>query len=201
MAHRLEDWAELAQHAGRVAIRALEDNGPALRHALEVGEPLGGAAQAAAIGIGVAGTVLGGSEIYQGVRSLRQGDKLHGSLSLIGGSSTLVGAACMLTQGLAPAFYASSPLGAVGTVGSGVGAIFDGVEDLIPDAEGERHTLLGLSKMASGGVMVAAGLTGLPALQGIGSTMYIGCLYGQYHDPIENWVKDKLEPFKQGPWR
>lgn len=191
-AHQLEDWAELFENSGRAALQALDEHGKMFQHVLEAGQNMSGSYQAATIGVGAAGLVLGASELYQSVRSLRQGEKLHGTLSLLGGTSAMFGATANLAQGLAPAVYLSHPWAQWSAEAAGVGAICDGVEDLLPDRRSGATPFIGAAKLLSGGLLIGSGLLANPTLQTVGSTLYVGILYGQYKNVVDKWLKDRF---------
>ena len=191
-AHLVEDWAELFENSGRVVLQGLDEHGKVFQHVLEAGQNVSTSYRAGVIGVGAASLVLGASELYQGIRSLRRGEKLHGGLSLIGGSSAILGATANLTQGLAPAVYQSHPWAQWGAEAAGVGAICDGIEDMLPDRRVGATPLLGAAKCLSGGLLITAGLLGQSSLQTVGSTLYVGILYGQYKNAVDGWLKDRF---------
>lgn len=191
-AHQVEDWAELFENSGRVFMEVLDEHGKMFQHVLEAGQNVSASYRAATIGVGAASLVLGASELYQGVRSLRQGEKLHGTLSIMGGTSAMLGATASLTQGLAPAMYQAYPLGQWSAEAAGVGAICDGIEDMLPDRRVGATPILGAAKLLSGGLLIGSGLLAQPTLQTIGSTLYLGILYGQYKNVVDGWLKDKF---------
>lgn len=191
-AHQVEDWAELFENAGRATLQTLDEHGKVFQHVLEAGQNVSASYRAATIGIGAAGMVLGASELYQGVRSLRQGEKLHGVLSLAGGTSAMLGASANLAQGLAPAVYSSHPWAVWSAEAAGVGAICDGIEDLLPDRRAGATPILGAAKLLSGGLLISSGLLANASLQTVGSTLYVGILYGQYKNVVDGWLKDRF---------
>ncbi len=191
-AHQLEDWAELFENSGRATLQALDEHGKIFQHVLEAGQNMSTSYQAATVGVGAAGMVLGASELYQGVRSLRRGEKLHGALSLMGGTSAMFGATANLAQGLAPALYQSHPWAQWSAEAAGIGAICDGIEDMLPDRRVGATPLLGAAKLLSGGLLVGSGLLLNPTLQTVGSTLYVGILYGQYKNVVDKWLKDRF---------
>lgn len=191
-AHRLEDWAELFENGGRATLQTLDEHGKMFQHVLEAGQNVSASYKAATIGIGAAGMVLGASELYQGVRSLRQGEKVAGVLSLAGGTSAMLGATANLAQGLAPAVYQSHPWAQWSAEAAGVGAICDGIEDFLPDRRAGATPLLGAAKVISGGLLISSGLLANATLQTVGSTLYVGILYGQYKNVVDGWLKDRF---------
>ena len=52
--------------------------------------------------------------------------------------------------------------------------------------------LLGAAKLLSGGLLVGSGLLLNPTLQTVGSTLYVGILYGQYKNVVDKWLKDRF---------
>lgn len=191
-AHQLEDWAELFENSGRVVLEALDEHGKMFQHVLEAGQNVSASYRAATIGVGAASLILGASELYQGVRSLRRGEKLHGVLSTMGGTSAILGASASLTQGLAPAMFQAYPMAQWSAEAAGLGAICDGIEDMLPDRRIGATPILGAAKLLSGGLLVGSGLLAQPALQTVGSTLYLGILYGQYKNVVDGWLKDKF---------
>jgi hypothetical protein len=191
-AHQVEDWAELFENGGRAALQTLDEHGKMFQHVLEAGQNVSASYKAATIGIGAAGMVLGASELYQGVRSLRQGEKVAGVLSLAGGTSAMLGATANLAQGLAPAVYQSHPWAQWSAEAAGVGAICDGIEDFLPDRRAGATPLLGAAKVISGGLLISSGLLANATLQTVGSTLYVGILYGQYKNVVDGWLKDRF---------
>ncbi|MBX3166945.1 MAG: hypothetical protein KF760_06020 [Candidatus Eremiobacteraeota bacterium] len=188
----MEDWAELFQNSGRAALQVLDDHGKVFQHVLEAGQGVSAGYRAATIGVGAAGMVLGASELYQGARSLRRGEKLHGALSLAGGTSAILGASANLAQGLAPTLYHAYPWARWSAEAAGVGAICDGIEDLLPDRRAGATPLLGAAKLLSGGLLIGSGLLANATLQTVGSTLYVGILYGQYKNVVDEWLKDRF---------
>lgn len=193
-AHQLEDWAELFENSGRAALQILDEHGKVFQHVLEAGQGVSASYRAATIGIGAAGAVLGASELYQGVRSLRRGEKLHGALSLAGGTSALLGASANLAQGLAPSLYHAHPWAQWSAEAAGVGAICDGIEDFLPDRRAGATPLLGAAKLLSGGLLIGSGLLANATMQTVGSTLYVGILYGQYKNVVDGWLNDRFHP-------
>lgn len=191
-AHHLEDWAELFENSGRATLQALDEHGKMFQHVLEAGQGVSAGYRAATIGVGAAGVVLGASELYQGVRSLHRGEKLAGGLSLAGGTSAILGASANLVQGLAPSLYHAHPWAQWSAEAAGVGAICDGIEDFLPDRRAGATPLLGAAKLLSGGLLIGSGLLANASLQTIGSTLYVGILYGQYKNVVDDWLKDRF---------
>ena len=73
-----------------------------------------------------------------------------------------------------------------------MGAICDGIEDMLPDRRVGATPLLGAAKCLSGGLLISAGLLGQSSLQTAGSTLYVGILYGQYKNAVDGWLKDRF---------
>lgn len=184
-----------------VVYEKLQEHGRKLQNAVETTEAIMRGVRGAAVlsGAGAftgsASVLLGSLEMTHGVQCAREGHKLDAALNLVGGASSLIGGAATLGATFGPALFASVPLDAIGNIANGVGALADGLEDTMPFRQFPNQSpLWGVGKMMSGGIMLAAGITGNPVLQTLGTVAYLGSLTAQYNLAAADWLHDKSKP-------